>query len=436
MHLCWLALGAAILLAAAPTGSRAARVLCYYDSRAYWRQGSAKYVVSDIESSLTYCTHVLYGYAKIDSTNSQLTPLDDYLDVDTGKGNYRAATALRRRYFGIKLLLSVGGGADTENREKYLTLLENSDTRTAFINSAKMLVKQNGFDGLDLAWQFPETNVKKQRSTLGSIWHSIKQTLGYGRDYVDEKQAEHRSGFTALVRDLKAALRPDNLLLTVAVLPNVNASTYLDAPEVSQHLDTISLMAYDYKTPERNKKQADYPAPLYTAGGRDANQTVDGAVTWWLQQGVPASKLSLGIPMFGRTWKLTADSAPSGVPPLDADGPGAEGSLTTTPGLLAYPEVCALIPNPNQRVTGSLLRKVSDPSQKLGTYAFRLPDPETEEGGLWVGYEDPDTAGNKATYARHKGLGGITAADITLDDFKGVCSGYKYPVLKAAKERL
>lgn len=35
----------------------------------------------------------------------------------------------------------------------------------------------------------------------------------------------------------------------------------------------------------------------------------------------------------------------------------------------------------------------------LGTYAYRLPD-DSGEGGLWVSYEDPDTAGQKATYAK------------------------------------
>lgn len=35
-----------------------------------------------------------------------------------------------------------------------------------------------------------------------------------------------------------------------------------------------------------------------------------------------------------------------------------------------------------------------------GTYAFRVPD-DNEEGGMWVGYEDPDTAGNKAGYIRY-----------------------------------
>lgn len=70
-----------------------------------------------------------------------------------------------------------------------------------------------------------------------------------------------------------------------------------------------------------------------------------------------------------------------------------------------------------------------------GTYAFRLPD-DNGDNGIWVGYEDPDTAGNKAAYVRAKGLGGIAIDDLTLDDFRGLCSGDKYPILRAAKFRL
>lgn len=34
-----------------------------------------------------------------------------------------------------------------------------------------------------------------------------------------------------------------------------------------------------------------------------------------------------------------------------------------------------------------------------GTYAFRTPD-DNGDGGIWVSYEDPDTAGNKAGFVR------------------------------------
>lgn len=40
----------------------------------------------------------------------------------------------------------------------------------------------------------------------------------------DDKEEEHRDGFTALVRELKAALRGDGLVLTAAILPHVNST--------------------------------------------------------------------------------------------------------------------------------------------------------------------------------------------------------------------
>lgn len=45
--------------------------------------------------------------------------------------------------------------------------LETTAHRLAFINSAHTLVKGFGFDGIDLAWEFPETKPKKIKSGFG-----------------------------------------------------------------------------------------------------------------------------------------------------------------------------------------------------------------------------------------------------------------------------
>lgn len=86
------------------------------------------------------------------------------------------------------------------------------------------LVNEYDFDGIDLAWEFPETKVKKHRSTLGNVWHNIKKAFGGGK-FKDEKEEEHRNGFTNLVRDLKVQLRSRNKALTLTVLPHVNATS-------------------------------------------------------------------------------------------------------------------------------------------------------------------------------------------------------------------
>ncbi|XP_069692127.1 chitinase-like protein EN03 [Periplaneta americana] len=437
MTLLWLLNIAVVLTAVSWTESaQPDRVVCYYDSRSRTREGTGKMEApADIEAALPTCTHLVYGYAVIDSSNHKLVPLDEYQELDSGKGYYRTVTSLKKRYPGLNILLSVGGQADPD-KEKYNEVLESEDKRKAFVSSARTLLRQYAFDGLDLAWQFPEIRVKKDRGTFGSLWHSLKKTVGLAHSHKDEKEEEHRTGFTALVKDLKSSLKPDGLLLTAALLSNVDPAAYYEVDKIMPNLDFLSVQAFNYTSPERKPDEADYPAALYQAGGRELNHTADGTIRWFLEKGASASKLILGISSFGQSWKLNGDSKISGVPPIGAEGPGEAGPQTKTPGLLSYPEVCSLLPNPNSKSSTAphLLRRVSDPSHKLGSYAFRLPDSSAE--GLWVAYEDPDTAGYKGAYVKNKGLGGIALWDLSLDDFRGLCSGERFPILKAAKNHL
>lgn len=115
--------------------------------------------------------------------------------------------------------------------------LESSTHRLAFVNSAYTLVKGFGFDGLDLAWEFPENKPKKIRSSLGSIWHSVKKTVG-GTTLLDENADDHREQFVGLVRELKNAFRAENLLVTMTVLPNVNST--------GKEMVTVTFTSYIY----------------------------------------------------------------------------------------------------------------------------------------------------------------------------------------------
>ncbi|VEN41034.1 unnamed protein product [Callosobruchus maculatus] len=74
---------------------------------------------------------------------------------------------------------------------------------------------------------------------------------------------------------------------------------------------------------------------------------------------------------------------------------------------------------------------------KKGVYAYHKPtENEEEKEGVWIGYEDPESAANKALYAKSKGLGGIAVDDITLDDFRGVCGHSRFAILKSAVNAL
>lgn len=179
----------------------------------------------------------MYGHAGINGATHKVESLNPNLDLDLGKGNFNLVTKLRANFPSLKILLSVGGGVDHQPEEadssaRYAALLESSSGRVAFINSAYALVKSYGFDGIDLAWQFPADRPHKIKSGFGSFWSGLKSSVGISKGPIDEKADEHKEEFTALVRELRNAFRHDNYMVTLTVNPNVNSTG--EAPNISR----------------------------------------------------------------------------------------------------------------------------------------------------------------------------------------------------------
>nr|ARA90547.1 chitinase-like protein [Chrysomya megacephala] len=420
------------------------QLVCYYDSSSFIKEGLAKLIVDDLEPAFQFCTHIVYGYAGIERDSFKALSTNQNLDLDLGKGLYRTVTRLKRKYPNVKVLLSVGGDKDIETGEdakdlpnKYLELLENPTGRMRFVTTAYALVKTYGFDGLDIAWQFPKNKPKKVHSGLGSFWKGFKKVFT-GDHIVDENSEMHKEQFTALMRELKNELRPDNYLLSATILPNVNSSLFYDVNALVNYVDFFNLAAFDFYTPERNPELADITAPLYPMADRNPEFNADYQVQFWLRNGCPASKINLGVSTYGRPWKLTEDSGDSGVPPVaKVENDAPLGVNTQTLGLYSWQETCSLLPNANNmyaKGADAPLKKVIDPARRSGVYAFRAAD-KKGKNGVWVSYEDPDTAADKAAYAKNHNLGGIALYDLSYDDFRGLCTGDKYPILRAIKYR-
>ncbi|XP_037823626.1 chitinase-like protein Idgf2 [Lucilia sericata] len=418
-----------------------ANLMCYYDSGSFIREGLGKLLNPDLELALQFCSHLVYGSLGIKPDLYQVYSLHE--DLDVHRHQFSEITSLKRKYPHLKILLSIGGDKDIDpdHPNKYIELLEGERVKqTAFINTAYSMVRSYGFDGIDLAFQFPKNKPRKVHSDIGSIWKKFKKVFT-GDFIVDPNADMHKEQFTTLVRDLRNALKPDGLMLTLTVLPNVNSTWYFDVPAVSSLVDYVNLAAFDFLTPERNPQEADFTAPLYELydQNRLPHYNADYQVSYWLQNQCPAHKIILGMTTYGRAWKLTSDSGSTGVPVVPkTEGPAEAGMQSQTPGLLSWPEICAKLPNPaNAFLKGAdaPLRRVSDPTKRYGTYAYRPAD-DNGEHGIWISYEDPDSASNKASYVRSKGLGGLSLFDLSYDDFRGLCTGDKYPLLRAAKYRL
>lgn len=392
---------------------------------------------TDIEPALSSCTHLVYGYAGITADNFKVSPLISNEEMDQTKGLYKQITSLKSKFPNLKVLLSVGGDADG-NHEKYLAMLESNIGRISFTNSINVVLKTYGFDGLDLAFQFPKIKPKKVRSSIGSVWHSFKKTVGAAGKPVDAESETHKTQFTSLITELKDSFRIDKFELGVTVLPNVNATLYLDVPQLKNSVDYITIAAFDVNTPARNPKEADYPAPTLSVSDRNTEETIDAWATFLVQGGLAANKIIIGVPAYGRAWKIEKDATITGAPPVKADGEAAEGVQSRIPGLLTFPEVCSMMLNAqNKDLKGEHgpLRKVADPTKRYGTYAYRLPD-DSGNHGIWVAYEDPESIGSKAAFVKGKGFGGMALFDLSLDDFRGACSGTKFPIITKIKEKL
>ncbi|CAD7011390.1 unnamed protein product [Ceratitis capitata] len=426
------------LLTALCIGSlQATKMVCYYDSSSQYREGSAQVSLQDLEPALQFCNYLVYGYAGVDPETYQLRPINKELDV--GRNHYRTITNLRRNHPQLLILLSVGGDRDRFNDSSYnpyLDLLENQAHRNAFVNSAVALLKTFDFDGLDLAWQFPKNHPKVVEGKIKKAWHYIK-SLFTGTKVVDENAEEHKTQFATLTRELKDAFRTDGLILTLTMLPHVDASLFIDIPRVIPAVDFVNLGSYDFQTPERDPKVADHTAPLYEMPDRDPSHNIDYQVTYWLNNTAPSNKINIGIPAYGRSWVMTCDSGITGFPPvINTRGPGAAGNQNRVPGLMSWPEICEKIQR-DKELEGedAPLRKVGDPRQRYGSYAYRSADDNCLYG-LWVGYEEPSTAAIKSSYVFAKSLGGVALFDLTLDDFRGQCAGEKYPILRSIKFKL
>lgn len=97
---------------------------------------------------------------------------------------------------------------------------------------------------------------------------------------------------------------------------------YYDVPALVNNLDFVVLEAFDFQTYQRNPKEADFPAPLYELNERSPQSNINAQVQYWLSNRAPASKVVVGIPTYGRAWKMYEKSGITGVPPLRVDKEG------------------------------------------------------------------------------------------------------------------
>lgn len=165
------------------------------------------------------------------------------------------------------------------------SLLAKSGTyRKEFAKDCKAFLQKWGIDGVEMDWEFP-----------GLSWS------GNANDYdVAVDVANH----VLLMKDLRETLGSSYLLTYAGYCKDkenvAGGSRYIDIAAVAPYVDFVNIMTYDLAEAPHHQSALSDPS---------AFSDCTRAVQTYLDAGMPANKLVLGIPFYGRHSFSTAPTA-------------------------------------------------------------------------------------------------------------------------------
>ena len=203
---------------------------------------------------------------------------DDYV---SGNPSWPIAdTVCLMRRAGLQVIPTMTDGTDKLVLSGYLA---NASTRTTIVKTIVDLVMENNFDGIDLDYE--------------------------GFAFVDGSSSWSKTAprWVAFIKELSIALRANNKLLSVSTpyLYNPNEAqkgyfVYAWA-DIASSIDRLRIMTYDYSVAK--------PGPMGPLSWTE--KTVKYAISV-----MPASKVYLGLPGYGRDWITSVQGkCPTSAPP-------------------------------------------------------------------------------------------------------------------------
>ncbi|CAK5284354.1 unnamed protein product [Mycena citricolor] len=317
-------------------------------------------------------THILYAFADIDPSTGNISLTDSYADTqklfpgdsssESGNNIYgclKQIYLLKLANRNLKVLLSIGGW--TYSQSGHFSFVTSNATRAQFVSSAQQMIEDYGFDGIDINFDYPATAAQ-------------------GQGFAD-LFTELRTAFDALAVK-KGDATPYEL--TAAVAAGYANYQHLVIPQMDAALSYWNLMAYDYSGTWFTF--ADNLANVY--GGARTNASTDVAIKYYVASGASASKINMGIPLYGQAFENTKGLGQS----YNGTGPG-----TLAAGIYSYKTL---------PLAGA---QVVENTTDISSYSY---DSATEE---LVSYDTPNIVKLKAQYSVTKGLAGSMFWELSTD---------------------
>ena len=124
----------------------------------YFRAKASKFNYSVADIPAERLTHVIYAFAGISTTGECVsnTPADDQV-------NFPELLKLKRQHPQLKTLISVGGASSAA---RYTSATNTPAGVQKLAQSSVQYMKDNGFDGIDIDWEFPTAQQKQTYTAL------------------------------------------------------------------------------------------------------------------------------------------------------------------------------------------------------------------------------------------------------------------------------
>ncbi len=294
-----------------------------------WGTYYANYNVAQLQSNgvAGVLTHLIYAFAKpvTNGSNVNCELADTYADyqkvvpqvpgataaVAPLQGNFGALVQLKQLNPNLKVLISIGGW----NPPTYNTLFDQAAStqaqRQAFVGSCINLFIQGNiasgvstgtlFDGIDLDWEFPNASDTANFTALLTEFRTELNTLTgtTGRTY-------------QLLADLAAGPSTPG---AAADSGNDGGYDTINISAVAAELNYMNVDGYNYAgdwsnaTNDASALFDETANPLY---GKPADD-IDATVQYYMSQGAPAAKYTMGFPLYGAGWAGGLTSANGGM---------------------------------------------------------------------------------------------------------------------------